>query len=153
VIYSWRGHSGAGRYANLERVIEKRYLSSGQSGDCTMLLPRTRFTTRWMMLLAVGATAMSAVLLAAPLKCPAQATHASPSARMTLLGTLSEWKYPGSKMLARDVRHPPSAERRTRAFCVLGCQTPTFCGASDTRLLRLGKDQRPWFSTERAGRE
>jgi len=52
-----------------------------------------------MNLLALGATAMSAVLLAAPLLSPAQATQATPPARMTLLGTLAEWKYPGSKML------------------------------------------------------
>ena len=34
-----------------------------------------------------------------------------------------------------------------------GCQTPTFCGASDTRLMRAGNDQRPWFCAERASRE
>jgi hypothetical protein len=64
-----------------------------------MRLPCVRFTTRWMILLAFGATAMSAVLLAAPRLSPAQATQANPPAGMTLLGTLSEWKYPGSNML------------------------------------------------------
>jgi len=48
---------------------------------------------------ALGAIAMSVVLLAAPLLSPAQATQAAPPAKMTLLGTLSEWKYPGSNML------------------------------------------------------
>jgi hypothetical protein len=49
-----------------------------------------------MILLALGVPAMSAVWLAAPRLSPAQAT---PPERMTLLGALSEWKYPGSTML------------------------------------------------------
>jgi hypothetical protein len=61
-----------------------------------MRWPYVRFTTRRIMPLALGVAATSAVLLAAPLLSPAQAP---PPARMTLLGTLSEWKYPGSNML------------------------------------------------------
>jgi hypothetical protein len=61
-----------------------------------MRLPRVRFTTQRMILLALGAPAISAVFLAAPRLSPAQAT---PPARMTLLGTLSEWKYTGSNLL------------------------------------------------------
>jgi hypothetical protein len=64
-----------------------------------MRLPCVQFTTQWIILLALGATAMSAVLLEAPLLSPAQATQANPPAEVTLLGILSEWKYPGSKML------------------------------------------------------
>jgi hypothetical protein len=64
-----------------------------------MRLSCVRFTTRWMILLALGATAMSAVLLAVPLRGAAQASRAAPPERMTLLGTLAEWKYPGSTML------------------------------------------------------
>jgi hypothetical protein len=52
-----------------------------------------------MILLTLGATAMSAVLLAAPPLSPAQAKQTRKQAKMTLLGTLSEWKYPGSNML------------------------------------------------------
>jgi hypothetical protein len=64
-----------------------------------MRLPYVRFTARWMILYAFGATAVFTVLLAAPLLCPAQATKANPPTGMTLLGILSEWKYPGSNML------------------------------------------------------
>ncbi|MGO9464404.1 MAG: hypothetical protein ACLQIB_12165 [Isosphaeraceae bacterium] len=64
-----------------------------------MRLPCVRSTTQGMVLLALGATAMSAALLAAPRLGLAQANQAAPPARMTLLGTLAEWKYPGSNML------------------------------------------------------
>ncbi len=64
-----------------------------------MRLPCVRFTAQWMIFLALGAPAMSALLVAAPRPSPAQANQAAPPARMTLLGTLAEWKYPGSKML------------------------------------------------------
>ena len=60
-----------------------------------MRLPYVRFPARRMMSLALGVAAISAVLLATPLLSPAQAP---PPARMTLLGTLSEWKYPGSNL-------------------------------------------------------
>ncbi len=56
----------------------------------------------------------------------------------------------------RDVRHPPFAERQALAFCVFerpGRETPTFCRASGTRLLRLRNDQTPWSCAERASRE
>jgi hypothetical protein len=49
-----------------------------------------------MILLALGAPAMSAGLLAGPLRGLPQAT---PPATMTLMGTLSEWKYPGANLL------------------------------------------------------
>ncbi len=58
-----------------------------------------RLNSQWMNLLAVVVIAMSAAVLAAPRFSPAQDAPASPPARMTLLGTLSDWKYPGSNML------------------------------------------------------
>jgi hypothetical protein len=58
-----------------------------------MLCPDVRSTPRWMAFLALGVTAAS---LAAPRPGPAQDT---PPARMTLLGTLAAWKYPGSTLL------------------------------------------------------
>ncbi len=61
-----------------------------------MQWPCVRFTTERLILLGLGAIAMSAVWLALLRFNPAQA---APPASMTLLGTLSEWKYPGSKML------------------------------------------------------
>src|SRR5262249_49573402 len=61
-----------------------------------MRLPYVRFTPRRTTLLALGVTTMSAGWQAAPPPGPAQAT---PPGTMTLLGTLSEWKYPGSNML------------------------------------------------------
>ena len=54
-----------------------------------------RLTTRRIMPLALGLAAIATVLLAAPLLSSAQAP---PPARMTLMGTLYEWRYPGSKM-------------------------------------------------------
>jgi hypothetical protein len=60
-----------------------------------MRLLYVRLTTQRIMSLALGVAAIAAVLLAAPLLSPAQAP---PPARMTLMGTLSEWKYPGSNM-------------------------------------------------------
>ncbi len=65
-----------------------------------MRLSCVRCTTRWMILLALGVAAMSAVWLAVPLRGAAQASRDAPPERMTLLGTLAEWKYPGSTMLA-----------------------------------------------------
>ncbi len=64
-----------------------------------MRFPCVRLTTQRMIFLALGAAAMFTLLLAAPRPSPAQANQAAPPARMTLLGTLAEWKYPGSKML------------------------------------------------------
>jgi hypothetical protein len=64
-----------------------------------MRLPCARFLAQWMTFYALGALAMFAGLLAGPLLCPAQATKANPPAGTTLLGILSEWKYPGSTML------------------------------------------------------
>jgi hypothetical protein len=52
-----------------------------------------------MVLAVLGATPLSAVLLGDPLTGTAQAAQAAPQEKMTLLGTLSEWKYPGSTML------------------------------------------------------
>jgi len=63
-----------------------------------MRLPCVRLATRRMIFVAFGATAMPGVWLAAPRQSPAQATQDAPPAKMTLLGTLAEWKYPGSKM-------------------------------------------------------
>ena len=61
-----------------------------------MRLPCVRFATQRMILLALGTSATAAGLSAAPLLSPAQDT---PPGRMTLLGILSEWKYPGSTLL------------------------------------------------------
>ena len=97
--HSWRGQTGAGRCQERGRGDPETILAERPEGDSTMRLACVRLTTQWMILLALGATAMSALLLAAPLRSPAQATQASPPARITLLGTLSEWKYPGSIML------------------------------------------------------
>jgi hypothetical protein len=55
-----------------------------------------RFTSQRMILFALGATAVSAVWLAAPLMSRAQVAE---QPRMTLMGTLSEWKYPDSNLL------------------------------------------------------
>ena len=60
-----------------------------------MRLQHVWLTTRPIMPLALGVAAIAAVLLVAPLLSPAQAP---PPARMTLMGTLSEWKYPGSNL-------------------------------------------------------
>ena len=60
-----------------------------------MRSPCVRFTIRRMIILALGVTAMTAASLAAPRLSPAQA---NPPAKITLLGILSEWKYPGSDM-------------------------------------------------------
>src|SRR5262245_57362285 len=61
-----------------------------------MRLPYVRLTTRRIIPLVLVVATIAAVLLAAPLLSLAQAP---PPARMTLMGTLSEWKYPGSNML------------------------------------------------------
>jgi hypothetical protein len=49
-----------------------------------------------MILLALGAPAVSAGLLAGPLPGPPRAAQ---PATLTLMGTLAEWKYPGSNLL------------------------------------------------------
>jgi hypothetical protein len=64
-----------------------------------MRLPRARFTTLWMILLALGAATTFDVLQASSLLSAAKADQAAPPTAMTFQGTLSEWKYPGSKML------------------------------------------------------
>jgi hypothetical protein len=65
-----------------------------------MGLHRARLTTPWIVLLASILAAMLAALLGAPVRSRAQAPQPNPSSKqMTLMGTLSKWKYPGSKML------------------------------------------------------
>ena len=64
-----------------------------------MRLPFLRFHVPSILLLTVGSTAVAAALLANPLRTAAQAPEGIPQRQMTLMGTLSEWKYPGSKML------------------------------------------------------
>jgi hypothetical protein len=61
-----------------------------------MRLLRVQFTVQRMMILAPGVTATAAVLVVALLLGPAQAT---PPRGVSLMETLSEWKYPGSNML------------------------------------------------------
>jgi hypothetical protein len=57
------------------------------------------FTTRRMVLVAAGVAAMSAMVLTVTLLNVARATVAEQPHRVTLLGALAEWKYPGSIML------------------------------------------------------
>jgi hypothetical protein len=52
-----------------------------------------------MIVFAIGVTASVAVWLAAAHSRAAQANQAARPEKMTLLGTLAEWKYPGSNML------------------------------------------------------
>ena len=61
-----------------------------------MRLPRVRFNVQPMMILALGVPATAAALVAALLLSPAQAT---PPGGVSLMETLSEWRYPGSNML------------------------------------------------------
>jgi len=58
-----------------------------------------QFKLNWIMVVGLGAIATSVLGLVAPLSSRAQATQTNPPQNMTLLGTLSEWKYPGSTML------------------------------------------------------
>jgi len=85
-----------------------------------MRLPFVRFTTQWMILLAIGAAATSAAWLAGPLPSVAQANQAAPQEKMTLLGTLSDWKYPGSNLHAgarmSDGGNPSVADVRCEAI-------------------------------------
>lgn len=80
-----------------------------------------RFTTQRMIILALGATAMSSALLAIPLLSPAQSTQ---PARMTLLGTLSEWKYPGSDMPSGAVMSDGGIPRVQSVKCAAVLTTP-----------------------------
>jgi hypothetical protein len=79
--------------------------------------PHVRFTVCRLMILAFGASSTAAVLGAALLLTPAQAR---PPGQVTLLGTLAEWKYPGSTMLdgasMSDGGHPLVQSVKCRAI-------------------------------------
>jgi hypothetical protein len=61
-----------------------------------MRLQRVRFMVRRVMILVLSAPAVGAVSMAA---VHLNAVHAAAQPRVSLLQTLSEWKYPGSNML------------------------------------------------------
>jgi hypothetical protein len=107
-----------------------------------------RFTSQRMILLALGATAVSAVWLAAPLMSPAQVTEPP---RMTLMGTLSEWKYPDSKMVGgatmsdggnplvpdvkcRAILTTPDPIEKVIAFYSKKVETPPAAGGADPKV-------------------
>jgi hypothetical protein len=79
-----------------------------------------RSTTRRMIQLAASVTVIGAFWLAAPFLGAARVTAADPSGPMTLLGTLSEWKYPGLTMLGgatmRDGGNPAVVDVRCQAI-------------------------------------
>ena len=100
-----------------------------------------------MILLALGASAVSAVWLAASPRSPAQVTEPP---RMTLMGTLSEWKYPDSKMLGgasmsdggnplvpdvkcRAILTTPDPIDRVIAFYSKKVETPSAAGGADAK--------------------
>lgn len=108
-----------------------------------------RFTSQRMMLLALGASAVSAVWLAVPLTSPAQVQVTEPP-RMTLMGTLSEWIYPDSKMLGgatmsdggnplvpdvkcRAILATPDPIDKVIAFYLKKVETPPAAGGADAK--------------------
>ena len=100
--------------------------------------------------LTIGLFSLVLLKLAVPLPLvlPASIARYWPSARLTsdyFVGAVP--RSPSSKEAI------PTAERGPDDGSLVGCQTPTVCGASDTHPLRSGNHQRPWLAAELANRE
>lgn len=64
-----------------------------------MRVPSVRFPIQRIVVLAATVTASFAVILVDWRPSQAQAPPSASPPKMTLMGTLADWKYPGSKML------------------------------------------------------
>ncbi len=95
----WRGvFSGAIVEIALTLPVDSS-ASTGQYGEPPMRSRYAWFTSPLIVALAVAGQSMWVFWLPAPISSRAQAQEAAPKPKTTLLGRLSEWKYPGSKML------------------------------------------------------